>query len=133
MFDPLAVLHDEHAIRHFGDHAHVMGDQHDGCAEFALQLAHQFECLRLNGHVKSCGRFIGDHQLWLARKCHGDHDALAHTAGKFVRILAEPPCWFTHMNSVQHLPCDCFGRLLTSGVMLANNLSHLRPDGHDGV
>ena len=24
-------------------------------------------------------------------KCHGDHDSLTHTAGKFIRILFDPP------------------------------------------
>ena len=51
-----------------------------------LQLAHQVEDLRLDGHIQRGGGLVGDQDLWIARQRHGDHDALAHAAGELVRI-----------------------------------------------
>ena len=39
----------------------------------------------LDRHVQGGGRLIGDQQLRLAGERHGDHDALRHAAGQFVR------------------------------------------------
>ena len=45
-----------------GDHAEVVGDQHDRHAELALQLAQQVEDLRLDGDVERGRRLVGDQQ-----------------------------------------------------------------------
>ncbi len=49
---------------------------------------HQLENLRLNGHVKRRRRFVGDDEFRIAGKPDGDHDALAHTAGKLSADIA---------------------------------------------
>ncbi|MCY1431482.1 hypothetical protein D9M71_474520 [compost metagenome] len=49
-------------------------------------MQQQFHDLRLDGHVQGGGRFVGDQQLRLASDGHGDGDALAHAAGKLVRV-----------------------------------------------
>ena len=51
---------------------------------------HQFQDLRLDRDVQRGGRLVGDDQLGLAGQRDGDHDALAHAAGKLVRILLQP-------------------------------------------
>ena len=56
-----------------------------------LQVAHQVEDLRLDGHVERRGRLVGDQQLRVAGQRHRDHHPLAHAAGELVRILAHPP------------------------------------------
>ena len=58
-------------------------------AGVALQLVHQVEHLRLHGDVERGGRLVGEEQVGVAGERDGDHDALAHAAGEFVRILAE--------------------------------------------
>ena len=80
-----AGVHDDHIIRHFGDNAEVVRDEHDGGVDAILQVAQQVENLRLNGHIQRGGRLIGNDELGAARKRHGDHNALAHTAGELVR------------------------------------------------
>ena len=55
----------------------------------ALQVAHQLEDLRLDGHVEGGGRFVGDQQARPADQRHRDHRPLAHAAGEPVRILVE--------------------------------------------
>ena len=39
-FDNPAVAHDHDAVSHLSNDAHIMGDQHDRRAEFALKLSH---------------------------------------------------------------------------------------------
>ena len=53
--------------------------------EPALQALQQLQNLRLNGDVERGGGLVGDQQGWLVGQRHGDHDALALPAGKFVR------------------------------------------------
>ena len=57
-----------------------MGNHDDGHAQFFLQALHQFQNLRLNGHVQRGGRLVGDQNIGLAGQRHGNHDSLAHTA-----------------------------------------------------
>ena len=54
---------------------------------FPLEAADQIKHLRLNGDVERGGRLVGDQQLWIAGQRNGDHRALAHAAGKLVRIV----------------------------------------------
>jgi hypothetical protein len=79
------------SIGDIGDHAHVMGDQHDAGAALGDQLFHQVEDLRLDGHVQRRGRLVGDQDVGPADQRDGDHDALAHAAGQLERILGQAP------------------------------------------
>ena len=81
--------HDDGAVRHLRDHAHVMGDEEHRHALFVLQRLDQIEDLALDGDVECCRRLVGDQQLRPGRKRHGDHHALAHAAGKLMRIFVE--------------------------------------------
>ena len=79
--------HDDDAIGHFGDHAHVVGDEDDAGAMLALQVAQQLQHLALHGDVECRRRLVGDQHVGLERQCHGDHHPLAHATGEFVREL----------------------------------------------
>ena len=58
----------------------IMGDPNDGHTEFFFQSTDQIDNLGLNGHIKRCGRLIGNQQLRIATQAHGDHHTLAHAA-----------------------------------------------------
>ncbi len=81
LFDHLAVLKHDHAIGDLGDDAEIMGDEHDGHVAAALQVADQFEDLRLRRDIERGGRFVGHQHGRLERQRHGDHRALALAAG----------------------------------------------------
>ena len=85
LLDDLAGVHDRHPVAHLGDDAQVVGDQHDGRAGLVAQVAHEVEDLRLDRHVEGRRRLVGDQQLGLAGKGHGDHHALGHAARHLVR------------------------------------------------
>ena len=85
LLNDAASVHDDHIVRHFGDDAEVVRDEHDRGIDLILQIAQKVEDLRLDRHVERRGGLVGDDELRAARKRHGDHDALAHTAGELVR------------------------------------------------
>ena len=61
----------------------------------------QIEHLRLHRRVERRGRFVGDQQRRLGHHRHGDHHALAHAAGEFVRILREPARRFRNAHALE--------------------------------
>ena len=66
-----------------------MGDEQKPHAALAGKIAEQGEYLALYGHVEGRGRLVGEQEAGFAGQRHGDHDALAHTAGKLVRVVAD--------------------------------------------
>ena len=82
-----AGVHHGHLVRHAGDDAQIVRDEHDGHVVLALQVTHEVEDLRLDRHVEGRGGFIGDEDGGFAGQGHGDHGALQHAAGELERIL----------------------------------------------
>ena len=85
--DDAARIHHQHAVAEPGDDAEIVGDQDDrraGSSRVSSRM--QLEDLRLHGDVERGRRLVGDQQLRPAEQRHGDHHALAHAAGEFVRI-----------------------------------------------
>ena len=72
------MTHDDDAVAHAGDHTHIVSDQRDAGTRLAFQLVHQFQHLRLHGHIQRCGRLIREQQFRIAKHGDGNHDALAH-------------------------------------------------------
>ena len=89
--DDAPGIHHRDAIGGFGDHAHVVGDQHHRGAVVAAKALQQGDDLRLDRHVERSGRLVGDDELRVRRERQGDHDALAHAAGELVRVMVEAP------------------------------------------
>ena len=123
----VAAVHDEHAVGHLCDHAHVMGDEDHAHVHLVLQLADQLQDLRLDGHVQRRGRLVGDQELRLARQRHGDHHALAHATRELVREAVQHILRLGDAHQLQHaqrlgaragavhalVHADGFGDLLT--------------------
>ena len=86
-----AGIHHRDAIGGLGDHAHVVGDQHDGGAVLAPEPLQERDDLRLHRDVERGRRLVGDDQLGLGAERERDHDALAHAAGELVRIAVDAP------------------------------------------
>jgi len=56
-----------------------MGNEHNRHPQPLLQISQQVENLRLNGDIKRGCRLIGDENIRLISKRHGNHHALALT------------------------------------------------------
>ena len=85
-----------------GHHAEIVRDEQDAHADLLLQAAQEIQNLGLDGDVERRGRLVGDEQRGVARQRQRDHDALAHAAGHFVRILIEPPLRRRNLDELQH-------------------------------
>ena len=86
-FDNATGIHHLNAITESGNDAEIMGDKDHAHANFLLHLFDELKDLRLHGHIEGRGRFVGDEELGLCNQCHGNHHALAHATGKFVRVV----------------------------------------------
>jgi len=64
--DDAAGVHDGDLVGAPGDDTEIMRDQDHRHMPAALFTRQQIENLGLDGHVKCCGRFVGDQQLRLA-------------------------------------------------------------------
>lgn len=65
-----------------------MRDVNDGQVHFLLNLFDEVENFALDCHVQCGGGFVADKNVRFGGECNGDNDALPHTAGKLVRIVA---------------------------------------------
>ena len=80
-FDNLSVLHHNHIVGDAPDNVEVVGDEQHRHAELGLQVFEQLEDLRLHGDVERRRRLVGDQEIGVVGERHGDHHALALTAG----------------------------------------------------
>ena len=69
----------------------------------ALQLAHQVQDLRLDGHVQRRRRFVRDQQRRVVGQRHRDHHPLPHAARKLVRVIVQPLLGRRDPHPAQHL------------------------------
>ena len=88
--DHAAGIHHRDFVGAAGDDAEVVGDQDHRHVPAALLARQEIEDLRLDRHVERGGRLVGDQELWFAGQRDRDRHALAHAAGKLVRILRQP-------------------------------------------
>ncbi len=68
------------------DHGQVMGDEQVGRAGLLLDVLHQVDHLRLNGHVQCRDALVGDDELGVHDEGAGNAHALALTAGELVGV-----------------------------------------------
>ncbi len=80
-------------------HRHGVRDEQIGQAEVALQLRQQVDDLRSDADVEGGNRFVAHNELRPQREGAGDADALALSAGEFVRIARA--CRFVEAHGAQ--------------------------------
>jgi len=64
-----------------------VGGRQDAHAALLAQASQQVHDFLLDGDVERRGRLVGDEDARVAGQGHGDHRALLHAAGEFVRVL----------------------------------------------
>ena len=132
-FHDLARVHHRHPVGHFGDHAQVVGDEDDRGTHLGAQVAHQVEDLRLDGDIQRGGGFVRDQQVGLAGQRHGDHHALGHAAGKFVRVGFGAAFRLGDAHQFEHLDGALFARFPAQFLMDVQYLGDLIPRPKDRV
>ncbi len=145
-----AGVHHRHAVREVRHHAEVVGNQDNRRAGLVADFLHQLHNLRLDGHVQRGGRLVGNQQFRVAGERHRNHGALAHPAGKLVRVLARPLLRVGDLHHLQQadrlfaalpaaqvlvllqglgqLLADLFGRVQAGHRVLENHAHQLAAD-----
>jgi hypothetical protein len=101
LFNDTAGVHDGDAISDLGDYAEIVSDEEESEFHFAAELVEQFKDLFLNGDIESGCRFIGNQQFGIGGERHGDHDALAKSAGELMRKLPGADVRIGHSGSFE--------------------------------
>ena len=110
-----------------------MGDEQHGHPGLALETVDEGEDLGLDRDVEGRGGFVGDQQARAAGHRHGDHDALPHPAGEFVRILVQAALGFRDADFAEQLE----GARASGGggqaAMRLEPVGQLPPDREDRI
>lgn len=132
-FDDFPSVHHIHIIRHLRDDAKVVRDVNDGQVHFLLNLFDEVENFALDCHVQCGGGFVADKNVRFGGERNGDNDALPHTAGKLVRIVAEALFGIGDAHQFQQLRGFRARFVLRHVLMQQHALHNLLADGHRGI
>ena len=89
--------------------------------------------LRLNRHVQSRGRLVGDQQLGLAGERHGDHHPLPHTAAQFMGIAIRQRLRRRQTDQLQDMLGEVAGDFFRMAHVDLVTFADLRADGERRV
>ena len=127
--DDLARVHHRHVIGQVGDDAEVVGDQQHRHVALTCEVTDEVEDLALHGDVERSGRLVGDQQLWFARECHGDDDALCHAAGELMGVRVDARRRVGDTDLAEQLDHTLASRGLAETEVVAQRLGYLSADG----
>ena len=105
VLDHTSGVHHGDVVGHLRHDAQVVGDEDEAHAVPLAEPAEQVQDLGLDRHVERGRRFIRDQERGFVRDRHGDHGALTHTAGKFVRVLTYADLRLGHADGAEHFYC----------------------------
>ena len=89
LLDDGAAVHDRDLVADTADHVHLVGDQHDGQLQLAVDLGQQLQHRGGGLWVEGTGGLVAEQDARLGGQRAGDADALLHAAGDFLRILVQ--------------------------------------------
>ena len=132
-FDQIARIHHGDAVGDLRDDGEIVRDEEHGEPELRAQFAKQVENLRLDGDVECSGRLISDQQLRPVDDGHGDHDALAHAAGKLMGIVSSATGGVWNGNIGHGVDGALPGFAARERLMGEDGFCDLISDAHDRV
>src|SRR5580765_6589571 len=124
-----ARVHDDDLVRDVRNDSQIVGDQDHRRVELVLQPVDQLNDLRLDRHVECRRRLVRDQHVRVARECHRDHRALAHSARKLVWIVVDARLRIRNADLLQKVDCARARLFLVGPLVHSNRLADLRPDG----
>ena len=89
---------------------------------------HEIEHLALGQRIQRCRRFVRDQKLRLQQHHRGQHDALTHAAGEFVRIGVKSPLGIADLYACEHVEAAAADLALAEPLVQAEPLRHLCAD-----
>jgi len=134
LFNDAAGVHDGDAIGDLGDDTKVVSDEEESEFHFAAELVEQFEDLFLHRDIESGGGLVGDEQFGIGGESHGDHDALAKSAGELMRKLPVTDVGFGNGGAFEgSVDASLQMSAAEVGFVSANGFFDLRANTHDGI
>ena len=134
LFNDAAGVHDGDAIGDLGDDTKVVSDEEESEFHFAAELVEQFEDLFLHRDIESGGGLVGDEQFGIGGESHGDHDALAKSAGELMRKLPVADVGFGNGGAFEgSADASLQMSAAEAGFVSANGFFDLRANTHDGI
>ena len=127
-----AVIDHHHLVGHVRHHPQIVGDEEHRHAELGLQIAHELEYLRLDGHVERGGRLVGDEQGGAAHQRHRDHRALAQPSRELEGVAVQRPGGTGKPDHAEHLARERARLGAGRGAVQPHRLADLVPDRVQG-
>ena len=110
-----------------------MGDQDGRHAALGRNPGQKVHHDLLRRDIEAGGRLVGDQQGRIAGNRHGDHHALAHAAGEFVRVSGHSLFGVANLHSAQQLQRLRARFIPGHSLMGRNRIGDLVPDGTDRI
>src|SRR2546427_767431 len=120
------AIHDGDLVARLRHHAEVVGNQNHGQVELPSQPLEELEDLSLNHDVQGRHRFVGDHELRIAREGHRDHHTLSHAARELVRKV--PTALSTDADQLKEVSHALHRLLFVDLFVEDDGLGNLPPD-----
>lgn len=108
--DDFAEVHDGDPIRDVFNHRKIVGDEDEREVHLSTKLREQVENLRLNRNIEGGHGFVGYEDFRFERERPGNRDALALSAGEFMRVLPHQTGGETNQTHEVRHACRDLGR-----------------------
>jgi len=116
-----------------GDDREIVRDKEHGEREFVAEIVEQVEDLLLDGDIERGSGLVSDEQVRAIDDGHGDHDPLAHTSGKLVRVAAGTLLRVGDGNVAQAFDGTAPGFGFRNLVVRQHGFGNLVPNAHNRV
>ncbi len=133
-FNDASGIHDGDTISDLGNDTEIVSDEEKSEFHFAAELVEQFEDLFLHRDIESGGGLVSDEQFGIGRESHGDHDALAKSAGELMRKLPGADVGFGDGGAFEGgVDASLKTRVGKMRFVGTNGFFDLRANTHDGI
>ena len=123
-------VHDHHLLGDLGDDRQVVRDEQHRHVVALLDVSHQLQHLRLDGHVDGGRGLVGDQQAGMVDERHGDHHPLPHAAREVEDVGVQAGLGARDADVAQHLDGDLVRLVLGHlRVVDQDRLAELVADG----
>ena len=132
-FDNLSCIHQCHAVGITAHQRQIVRDEQKRNAALLLQILEQIQNLSLPRDIERRRRLIGNHNVRMAGKRHGDHHALLLPAREFMSKRFDSSFWIVEPDARKPLQRPFSSLGLGNRFMQSHSLNDLLAHGHDGI
>ena len=128
-----SCIHNNNICSKICNNSKIMCNQDNTHRVLFLNLFHHIQNVRLNCYIKCSCRLIGNKKIRIQCHCNSNHNTLAHSTGKLMRILLHTQLWIRDSYSLQHLNCFCPRFLFAHFLMNSDFFHNLFSNSHSRI